>query len=153
MKLVLAAFGKMRSRALASASGEYLKRLRKYAALETLEIREERGEGLAGRRKEAVHLAGALREGDYLVVCDERGPEMSSAELAAFLAERDRAGRGRTVFLVGGAYGVDEAVRSGADRLLSLSRLTLPHEVARLVLTEALYRAFSILRGEKYHHA
>jgi 23S rRNA (pseudouridine1915-N3)-methyltransferase len=152
VKLVLAAFGRMRSRELGSAAGEYHRRLRKYAALEHLELREEKGDSRGSRDREADRLISSLREGDFLVLCDERGRQMCSAELADFLAERERSGRGRTIFLVGGPYGVGEAVRARADAALSLSRLTLPHELARLVLTEALYRAFSILRGEKYHH-
>jgi 23S rRNA (pseudouridine1915-N3)-methyltransferase len=152
VKLVLAAFGRMRSRALAAEAGEYLKRLRRYASLEALELREEKGDAPGARAREARRLISSLRDGDFLVLCDERGAEMSSTELAEFLAGRDRSGRGRTVFLVGGPFGVDDAVRARADVSLSLSRLTLPHELARLVLTETLYRAFSILRGEKYHH-
>lgn len=152
MRLVLAAFGKLRSSGLAAAAGEYLKRLGKYTSAEVLELKEERGEDLAARRREAERLAGSLREGDFLVLCDERGEQLASRELAEFLAGRERAGRGRTVFLVGGPYGVNPALRARADLVFSLGRLTLPHELARLVLVEQVYRAFTILRGEKYHH-
>jgi 23S rRNA (pseudouridine1915-N3)-methyltransferase len=152
VKLVLAAVGRFRSAQLAAAAGEYLKRLRRYASPEVLDLREERGEEAAARAREAGRLSSALRDGDFLVLCDERGRQMSSAELAAFLAQRERAGRGRTVFVVGGPYGVDPALRERAGLVLALSRLTLPHELARLVLAEALYRAFTILRGERYHH-
>lgn len=152
MKLILAAFGKMRSAELSAAAGEYFKRLRKYTSAEVLDIKEERGESPAARRREAQRLAGSLREGDFLVLCDERGRQLSSRELADLLAKRERAGRGRSVFLVGGPYGVDESLRARADLVLSLGRLTLPHEIARLVLVEQIYRAFTILRGEKYHH-
>jgi 23S rRNA (pseudouridine1915-N3)-methyltransferase len=152
VKLILAAFGRGRSRELGAAAAEYVKRLRKYAAVQTLELREERGEGNSARRKEAERASAALREDDFLVLCDERGDELSSRGLADLLAARERAGRGRTVFLVGGPYGVNAELRARADRLLALSKLTLPHELARLVLIEAVYRAFTILRGEKYHH-
>ena len=152
MKLVLAAFGRMRSRELAAAAAEYHKRLRKYCALEKLEVREERGDTAAARRREAERFAKGLRAGDFLVLCDERGRGLDTRGLADFLAERERAGSGRTLFLVGGPYGVDDSLRERAGLVLGLSRLTLPHELARLVLSEALYRAFSLLRGEKYHH-
>jgi 23S rRNA (pseudouridine1915-N3)-methyltransferase len=152
VKLVLAAFGRMRSGELAAAAAEYHKRLGKYCALERLEVREERGDSAAARRREAARFIEGLRPGDFLVLCDQRGRQPDTRGLADFLAERERAGPGRTVFLVGGPYGVDDSLRERAGLVLGLSRLTLPHELARLVLSEALYRAFSLLRGEKYHH-
>jgi 23S rRNA (pseudouridine1915-N3)-methyltransferase len=153
VKLVLAAVGKLRSRELGAAAAEYLKRLRRYTSLEIVEFSEERGEAGGARAKEAERALSFLRREDYLVLCDERGKQLSSREMASFLEERERSGRGRTVFLVGGPFGVDDSLRARADRVLSLSRLTLPHELARLVLTEAVYRAFTITRGESYHHA
>jgi len=153
VKLVVMAFGKLRSRELAAAAAEYLKRLRRYAPAEVVELREERGEEPAARRKEAARLSGALADGDWLVLLDERGRQMTSPELAGLLAERTRAGGGRLVFLVGGPFGVDEAVRRRASLTLSLSRMTLPHELARVLVLEQLYRAWTILRGERYHHA
>ena len=152
MKLLLAAFGRLLSRELSAAAGEYLKRLGRYTSAETVELREERGASAAARRREAGRVEAALRPGDYLVLCDRRGRALSSGELAELLSERERAGRGRTVFLVGGPFGVDESVRARADLIFSMSRLTLPHELARLLLVEQVYRAFTILRGEKYHH-
>ena len=124
MKLLLAAFGRPRSRDLAGAAAEYLKRLRKYASLEVLDLKEERGDDRAARRREAARLEKTLRAGDFLVLCDGRGRELSSPELAALLARRERAPRGRTVFLVGGPYGVDGSVRRRADLVFSMSRLT-----------------------------
>ncbi len=152
MKLVLAGFGKLRSRELAAVRGEYLKRMRKYAALEVLKLKEEKGEGESVRKKESSRALAALRDGDFLVLCDERGDQFSSRQLAAFMAERERSGRGRTLFMVGGPYGVHDELRNRADRVLSLSKLTLPHELAHVLLAEAIYRAMTITRGEKYHH-
>jgi len=152
LKLVLAGIGRMRSRELAAVRAEYLKRMQRYAAVEVLEIKEEKGAGRGARGREAARVCKGLRDGDFLVVCDERGRQLSSRQLAGFLAERDRSGPGRTVCLVGGPYGVSDELRERADRLLALSRLTLPHELAQVVLTEALYRAMTITRGEKYHH-
>jgi len=153
VKLVVAAFGRLRSRELAAIAGDYLKRLGRYGPAEALELRDERGEDPASRRKEAERLEAALRPGDHLVLLDERGKQLSSPELAALIAERSRAGgAGRLVFAVGGPFGVDESVRRRANQVLSLSRMTLPHELARVVLLEQLYRAWTILRGEKYHH-
>ena len=152
MKLIVAAFGKLRSRELAAVADDYAKRLKRYCPAEVLELRDERGEGEGPRRKEAERLDAALRDGDYLVLLDERGRQLSSPELAGLIDGRSRSAAGRLVFLVGGPYGVHESVRSRAQLVLSLSRMTLPHELARAVLLEQLYRAWTILRGEKYHH-
>lgn len=152
MKLTVLAFGRLRSRELAAVADDYAARLARYVPAEVVELRDERGADAAARAKEARRLEEALRGDDFVVLLDERGRQMSSPELAAFLAERTRAGRGRTVLVVGGPFGVDDSVRRRAGLVLSLSRMTLPHELARAVLLEQLYRAFTILRGEKYHH-
>lgn len=152
MKLAVLAVGKLRSRELAAAAADYAARIARRAKFEHLEIREERGQDAAARRREAARAEAALRPGDYLVLLDERGRQMSSRELAALLAGRARAGGGRAVFAVGGPWGVDESLRRRAGMLLSLSRMTLPHELARLVLLEQLYRALAINAGHPYHH-
>ena len=152
MKLIVAAYGKLRSRELAAVADDYAKRLKRYCPAEVLELRDERGEGEGPRRKEAERLDAALRDGDYLVLLDERGRQLSSPELAGLIDGRSRSAAGRLVFLVGRPYGVHESVRSRAQLVLSLSRMTLPHELARTLLLEQLYRAWTILRGEKYHH-
>jgi 23S rRNA (pseudouridine1915-N3)-methyltransferase len=152
VKLVLAAVGRLRSREVGALRGEYLKRMRRYAAVETAVFPEEKGDGPAARSREDARIVGSLRAGDFLAVCDQRGRQLSSQGLAGFLAERERAGRGRTLLLVGGPYGVGPELRSSAGLLLGLSRLTLPHELAQLVLAEAVYRALSMLQGGSYHH-
>jgi 23S rRNA (pseudouridine1915-N3)-methyltransferase len=152
LKLILAALGRLRSRELAALRAEYVKRMGRYAAVKTLEIKEEKGEESVARQKEAARVKATLRPDDYLVLCDERGTEFSSRELAGFLAERERSGRGRTLFLIGGPFGVHESVRGEAQRVMALSRLTLPHELAQVILAEALYRAMTIIKGGKYHH-
>lgn len=152
MKLVVLAFGRLRSPELAAVAADYLKRLRRCLPAEVIELRDERGDEPAARRKEAAALEAALREGDFVALLDERGKQLASPELAALLGERMNSGRGRLVFVVGGPFGVDAAVRTRANLLLSLSKMTFPHELARVVLLEQLYRAGSILRGEKYHH-
>lgn len=152
MKTVVMAFGKLRSRELAAVAADYAKRLARYSPAEVVELRDERGEDASARRKEAGRLEDALRPGDFVVLLDERGKELSSRELAALISERARSAAGRLVFLVGGPFGVADEVRARARQVLSLSRMTLPHELARVVLLEQLYRAWTILRGEKYHH-
>ncbi len=152
MKTVVMTFGKLRSRELAAVAADYARRLARYSPAEVVELRDERGEDAAARRKEAGRLEDSLRPGDFVVLLDERGKELSSRELAALISERARSATGRLVFLVGGPFGVADEVRTRARQVLSLSRMTLPHELARVVLLEQLYRAWTILRGEKYHH-
>lgn len=154
MKIAVMAFGKLRSKELSAVAAEYLKRLSRYSPAEVVELRDERGEDAASRRKEAGHLAAALKPGDFVVLLDERGRQLSSPELGAMINDRARAGSWkRLVFVIGGPYGFDDEARARANFTLSLSRMTLPHELARVMLLEQLYRAWTILRGEKYHHA
>jgi 23S rRNA (pseudouridine1915-N3)-methyltransferase len=122
MKLAVIAFGRLRSRELAAVAGDYAGRIKRYAPIEVVELRDERGDDAAARAKEAARLEAALRDDDFVVLLDERGRQMPSAELAAFLSERTRAGRGRTALVIGGPFGVDDSVRRRADLVLSLSR-------------------------------
>jgi 23S rRNA (pseudouridine1915-N3)-methyltransferase len=94
-----------------------------------------------------------LSKDDYLVALDERGRQMGSEGLAQFIQLRANESIKNLVFLIGGVYGLDEAVLKRAGHRWSLSQLTLPHQLVRLVLAEQLYRACTILRNEKYHHA
>ena len=105
------------------------------------------------RREEGERLLGRLREGDRLVVVDERGKSPSSEDFAEWINQAAAGGARRLVFAIGGAHGHDEAVRSAAWRCLSLSSLVLNHELARAVLLEQIYRATTILWGGGYHHA
>jgi 23S rRNA (pseudouridine1915-N3)-methyltransferase len=94
-----------------------------------------------------------LNKDDFLVALDERGKEMDSVKLSLFLQQRANESTKRLVFLIGGAYGIDTPVLQRANMTWSLSKLTFPHQLVRLILSEQLYRAATILRNEKYHHA
>lgn len=104
------------------------------------------------RKKEADLILGSLDKDDYLVVLDEKGKQFSSESLSAFLQARANESTRQLVFLIGGAYGLDETVLQRANYIWSLSKLTFPHQLVRLILCEQIYRACSILRNEKYHH-
>lgn len=93
-----------------------------------------------------------LEEKDFVVLLDENGKELSSLELANFLEKRCLESGKRIVFIIGGAYGVDQKIKSRADFTWSLSKLVFPHELVRIILSEQIYRACTILKGEKYHH-
>jgi 23S rRNA (pseudouridine1915-N3)-methyltransferase len=105
------------------------------------------------KKKEAEIILGLLAKDDFLIALDERGKQMTSEGLAAFLQTRANDSTKKLVFLIGGVYGLDESILKRADYRWSLSQLTLPHQLVRLLLAEQLYRACTILRNEKYHHA
>jgi 23S rRNA (pseudouridine1915-N3)-methyltransferase len=152
MKLIVAAVGKPRNAALAAAIEHYESRAAKYWPLDVREVKEENARGVpevAVRDKEAERLSARI-EGATVVVCDERGKSMTSDAFARFV--QDARERARDIaFVIGGAYGLSESLRDRAHTRLALAPWTLPHEMARLVLAEQLYRAGTIVRGEPYH--
>jgi len=152
MKLIVAAVGKPRNAALAAAIEHYEQRASRYWPLEVREVREEPSRGAqvnVVRAKEAERLSARV-EGATVVACDERGVSMTSAKFATFL--QDARERARDLaFVIGGAHGLAESLRDRAQTRLALAPWTLPHELARLVLAEQLYRAGTIVRGEPYH--
>jgi 23S rRNA (pseudouridine1915-N3)-methyltransferase len=152
LKVRLISVGKDRSGLFEPGVREYAKRLAHYAKFELLELPEAPRHKTPEQAKaaEATALLGKVSDRDWLVAMDERGELWSSTELAAFFAKAQQAGRD-LVFVIGGDEGLSEEVRGKAKQVLSLSRMTLPHRMARLVLAEQLYRAFTILKGEPYH--
>ena len=152
MKVIVAAVGRPRNAALAAAIEHYEARAARYWPLEIREVREETARGDRAdvvRAKEAERLASRV-EGASVIACDEHGAAMTSSKFARFL--QDARERARDVaFVIGGAYGLADSVRDAAQTRLALAAWTLPHELARLVLAEQLYRAGTIIRGEPYH--
>lgn len=104
------------------------------------------------KKKEGETILEWLTKDDYLVVLDERGKQLSSEGLAEFIQARANESRKKLIFLIGGAFGIDDSVLKRADHVWSLSKLTFPHQLVRLILAEQVYRACSILKNEKYHH-
>jgi 23S rRNA (pseudouridine1915-N3)-methyltransferase len=153
MRIVIAAVGRPRDAALASAIADYEKRASRYWPLHVIETREASGRRGAEwvREEDAKNLLAAIPSGARVVLCDERGAGLSSAEFAQLLqAARERAAAD-LVFVIGGAFGVGDAIRSRAWKTIALAPWTLPHELARLVLAEQIYRAGTMIRGEQYH--
>jgi len=134
----------------------YRKRINRYSSFSVLEIPNLKKS--ASLREEEVQSAEAdlilkqIGPDDMVVLLDEQGKEIRSREFAAFLNQRFLSGMKGLVFILGGAYGADERVKNRADQILSLSRMTFPHQLVRLIFAEQLYRAFTILRNEPYHH-
>ncbi|AHF14980.1 23S rRNA (pseudouridine(1915)-N(3))-methyltransferase RlmH [Niabella soli] len=104
------------------------------------------------KKKEAELILPKIAKEDYLVALDERGRQMTSEGLAGFLQSRANAGTRRIIFLIGGAFGLDESVQKRANTTWSLSQLVFPHQLVRLILAEQVYRACTIMKNEKYHH-
>jgi 23S rRNA (pseudouridine1915-N3)-methyltransferase len=152
MRLVVAVVGRPRDPDVASAIRGYEARAARYWPLDVREVREESARGTppdAVRAKEGERLLTAAA-GSRVVACDESGDALTSQQFAEWLQEARESARDVT-FVIGGAYGLAQSVRDRADRLLKLAPWTLPHELARLVLVEQLYRAGTIVRREPYH--
>ena len=94
-----------------------------------------------------------LGKDDFLVALDEKGKHFTSTELSVFIQNRANEGQKQLIFLIGGAYGIDDTILKRANHKWSLSQLTFPHQLVRLILCEQIYRACTILRNEKYHHS
>lgn len=154
MHFLIAVVGKPRKRSLAAAIQEYETRARRYWPLEICEVREEAARAASAdlvREREGDRLLARVGAGARIVACEADGTRMTSEEFSAWMQrERERATHD-VAFTIGGAYGLSAAVRDRAAMRLSFSDWTLPHELARLVLAEQLYRAGTLVRGEPYH--
>ncbi len=156
MKLSIICMGKTREEFVQEGLAKYLRFLKPYADVEIRELREEKIQDLkdapAVRKKEAEKIFKAVRAGALLVALDERGQEFTSHDFARFMNSALENGVREMAFVLGGAMGLDEAVTGKADKVIAMSRWTLTHEMARLVLLEQLYRAFTIITGKTYHY-
>jgi len=156
VKLSIICMGRTRERFIQDGIEKYLRYLKPYAPAELKVLREEKVEDLRDapriRKLEAAKITKALSPGAYVVALDERGREFTSHEFAAFMDTALEKGTREISFVLGGAMGLDESVTGKADTVLALSRWTLTHEMARLVLLEQLYRAFTIIKGKTYHY-
>ncbi|MDR3039010.1 MAG: 23S rRNA (pseudouridine(1915)-N(3))-methyltransferase RlmH [Candidatus Adiutrix sp.] len=148
--------GKTRSPFLAEGIADFLQRLQPLAEARQSLVKAAAGAdsaaaGLLAKAREGAALRARCRPGDHLIVLDRLGRSLSSTDLAAYV-ERLRSGGVKAVNLVvGGPWGVDDGLRQEADLVLSLGPLTLPHELARLVILEQIYRAYTILNHLPYH--
>ena len=153
MRLVVAVVGKARNPALGEAIRDYEKRAARYWPLDVHEVREERATGISVdkvKEREGQRLADKIPKRAQTVTCDIKGRRLDSTQFAEFLQtarEQDR----DLAFLIGGAFGLASDLTSSSSVRLSLAPWTLPHELARLVLVEQIYRAGTIVRGEPYH--
>lgn len=151
--------GKLNASYFAAGVAEYQKRLGGFCNFRIVELPEatiadknaSEKQIEKALQKEGDAILHAVRKGVYLVALCVEGKQISSEELAALLAQRAGSGAGDVAFVIGSSHGLDERVKRAAQARISLGRITLPHQLARLVLTEQLYRACTINAGMKYH--
>jgi len=155
MDILLVCVGRCRQAFHRDASEEYARRIGRYASFELREVREHSsGQSPAAKeivRREGERLLRALPDRATVVALDRGGVAIGSEELARWLSDAGLQGKSRMAFVIGGPYGLSPDVVARSDRRLSLSRMTFPHELARVVLLEQIYRAFTIVRREPYH--
>jgi 23S rRNA (pseudouridine1915-N3)-methyltransferase len=157
MKIVLCSVGKTHEAYIKAGVEDFSGRINKYFSTEWQLIAPPKNAAVLSpedlKKAEAKSILQALDKDDFLVLLDERGKQISSVELATFIQTRANQSTKRIVFLIGGAYGVDESIMQRANYNWSLSKLVFPHMLVRLVLAEQVYRACTIIRNEKYHHS
>jgi 23S rRNA (pseudouridine1915-N3)-methyltransferase len=159
MKISILLPGKIKPAALAPAQEEYAKRLKSFG-VDVLEYKDEKVSSRTPeqtKQAEAERIFKLLKEGDYLIACDERGQKIQTLEMAALIkksrnGEFPLAGKRRMVIVIGGALGLAESVRQRADAVWALSSLVMAGGVARIVLLEGLYRASTVVDGHPYHN-
>lgn len=156
MKIEFWSVGKSHDQQLKSAIEMYTARIEKYSQVSWQILPVPKNAGMLSemdlKKQEGKMILEWLDKDTTLVALDEYGKEMDSEGLAAFLIKRGNMSTRKLVFLIGGAFGLDDAVLQRADLKWSLSKLTFPHQLVRLILSEQVYRAFTIIKNEKYHH-
>jgi 23S rRNA (pseudouridine1915-N3)-methyltransferase len=155
MKIELWAIGKTDTVYIKEGIALYEKRLKHYVSFDLVILPDVKNPPLSAdalKIKEGDIISGKLLKDDVLILLDERGKMYGSMEFADFIEQKQNQSTKRLIFLIGGAYGFSEAVYSRANAQLSLSKMTFSHQMIRLFFVEQLYRAFTIIKGEKYHN-
>jgi 23S rRNA (pseudouridine1915-N3)-methyltransferase len=153
VKIRLLWVGKTQEEWVRRGIDEYAGRIRRYVPLEVAEAREEKGAVAAAMRdREGERLTKLVPRNARLVLLDERGEEMTSPGFAEFLTRCRDGGVADLVFAIGGAYGFSDSLRARADRTIALSRMTFTHQMVRVFLLEQIYRGYTIINNEPYHH-
>jgi 23S rRNA (pseudouridine1915-N3)-methyltransferase len=155
MKLTFVFAGSHADEAMAEAADRYLNRIKHFYPVKVVDVKPERGRQNRSDetiiRAQSARLAAAIPERGYTVVLDERGQTLDSLKFAKWLERLTIDSPDGVNFVVGGDVGMDESVKTRADKLLSLSAMTLPHQIARVVLLEQIYRACTLMRNIPYH--
>lgn len=156
MKITLLCIGKTDDKFIQEGIDKYLGRLKHYITVNTIVIPDVKNVKNMSQsqqmEKESDLFLKQINPQDYVVLLDERGKEFRSIEFSDFLSKKMVAGISNMVFLIGGPYGFSDKVRDRANYLVSLSKMTFSHQMVRLFFVEQVYRAFTILKNEPYHH-
>jgi 23S rRNA (pseudouridine1915-N3)-methyltransferase len=156
MKIQFWSIGKPHEKYIKEGVEDFTGRISRYYKVEWKIIPAPKNAGALSendlKKQEGETVIQSLDDDDYLVLLDERGKNITSGEVAELIRQRANESRKRVVFLVGGAFGVNEQVAERANFTWALSKLVFPHMLVRLILAEQVYRACTILRNEKYHH-
>ena len=156
MNVKLITIGKTSVSFLIEGEAEYQKRLKHYMRFERVDLNDIKSAQKLSqnevKKKEGALLLSKIDANDLVVLLDERGSQMGSIQFAKWFEKKTISGVRNVVFIIGGAFGFDQAVYDRANEKISLSDLTFSHQMVRLFFLEQLYRIASILKGEKYHH-
>lgn len=156
MKIKLLVLGKTNKSYFVEAEQEYLKRLSKYIQFEKIELPDVKNSGNLSenqlKMEEGKSILSKLEKQTILVLLDENGKEFSSKSFSVWIKDEMNKGPKSITFVIGGAYGFSEEIYKVAHYKISLSKMTFNHQMVRMIFIEQIYRAFSILRGEPYHH-
>ncbi len=156
MKITLLTIGKTEDKYLLDGIEVYLKRLKHYIPFKITEIPELKGTKNLSRdqqkSKEAELIFKNINSTDHVILLDENGQDLSSKQFSVFLNKKMVGGQQHVVFVIGGPYGFSEEIYTRSNEKISLSRMTFSHQMIRLFFIEQLYRAYTILKGEPYHH-
>ena len=157
MKITVIVVGKSQGKELEGLMNEYSTRLKRYISLGWIEIPDNKNRGKVTveelKRLEGQAILDKLVPGDSLFLFDEKGKEYTSTQFSDFFQKKMNSGIKNLVFVVGGAYGFSPEVYDRADGKLALSKLTFPHQLIRIFILEQMYRAYTIIRNEPYHHS
>ena len=156
MKIKLICVGKTTSSHLIAGENEYLKRLKHYSSLEKIEIPELKNAKKLSEKEiknqEGTLILKKIDSTDYVILLDENGKDYTSLEFSKFIQKRLNSGAKTVVFLIGGAYGFSDEIYSRAQAKIALSKMTFSHQMVRMFFLEQVYRVFTILKGQPYHH-
>jgi 23S rRNA (pseudouridine1915-N3)-methyltransferase len=156
MRIILIQVDKTQDSYISEGIGVYTKRLKNYIQLDiqTINVPKAVRQRSVKEQKaeEAKLIMGLLLPEDVVVLLDENGKEFTSQEFATFIAQKQNTSVKRLIFLIGGPFGFDEVIYDRSNSKLALSQMTFSHQMVRLFFLEQLYRAYTILKGEKYHH-
>ncbi len=155
MKIKIIALGKIKEKFLKDGIDEFLKRLIPYASLEIVELNpvEIKDENLIQKAldEEGKNILSHIKDDSFVITMEIQGKQLSSEEFAQKINDITMNGISELIFIIGSSYGISDEVSKRSDFKLSMSKMTFLHQFARLILVEQIYRAFKILKGEKYH--